>query len=82
MTCSGVVRGMGTGEGGRRARGVEEAEAKGGRSARGCGCGGAGGRVWQPGGGVRRRESRPGLSRITLAAAATIYLGHEHCKGG
>jgi len=30
VTCSEVVRGTGTGEGGRRARGVEEAEAKGG----------------------------------------------------
>jgi len=73
-----VARGPAKGR--RRARGVEEAEAKGGRSARGCG--GAGGRVWQPRGGVRRRESRPGLSRITLAAVATIYLGHEQCKGG
>ena len=49
----------GPAKGGRRARGVEEVEAKRGRSDRGCGCGG--GRVGQPGGGVRRRESRPDL---------------------
>ena len=30
----------------------------------------------------KKKRVMPRLSRITLVAAATIYLGHEHRKGG
>jgi hypothetical protein len=64
---------------------VEESEhtakGEGEESSRG-GCGGAGGPVWQPGGGVKRKSHAHDLAEWASPQPATIYLGHEHCKGG
>ena len=48
----------------------------------GCGCGGAGGRVWQPNNGVKRMNHAQNLAEWASPQSATIYLGHQCCKGG
>ena len=58
---------------------MEEAEHMG---TSGCGCGGTGGPVWQPGSSVKRMNHAQGLAEWASPQPATIYLGHEHYKGG